>query len=168
MMGTRCGSLDPGVLLYLMEEHAAGRRGLEDLIYRQSGLLGVSGISSDMRDPARIGRPRGRAKRSPCSSIASCARSARWRPRWAASTACVHRRHRRARRETRREVDDGCAWLGCVLDDDANAAGKTRIDAATSRLPVWVLPTDEERVIARQTAALVGANVPAQPTLTPA
>ena len=70
--------------------------------------------------------------------------------------------------KTRRDVVDGCAWLGFVLDDDANMAGKTRIDSATSPLPVWILPTDEEQVIARQTASLVGADMPAQPTLAPA
>src|SRR6202021_3106015 len=49
MMGTRCGSIDPGVLLYMMQEHGMDAAAIEDLIYRQSGLLGVSGISSDMR-----------------------------------------------------------------------------------------------------------------------
>ena len=49
MMGTRCGSLDPGVLIYLMDEMKLDARGLEDLIYKKSGLLGVSGITSDMR-----------------------------------------------------------------------------------------------------------------------
>ena len=49
MMGTRTGTIDPGVLLYLMEEHGMDARAIEDLLYRRSGLLGVSGVSSDMR-----------------------------------------------------------------------------------------------------------------------
>jgi acetate kinase len=49
MMGTRCGAIDPGVIVYLMDRHGLDARGIEDLIYRKSGLLGVSGLSSDMR-----------------------------------------------------------------------------------------------------------------------
>ena len=57
MMGTRCGSLDPGVLVYLMDEHKMGPREIEDLIYKRSGLLGVSGVSSDMRTLRRSAEP---------------------------------------------------------------------------------------------------------------
>jgi acetate kinase len=56
---------------------------------------------------------------------------------------------------TRSEVIAGCAWLGAELDRAANDAGETRIDATASRVPIWMLPTDEERVIARHTAALI-------------
>jgi acetate kinase len=59
--------------------------------------------------------------------------------------------------KTRSEVIAGCAWLGARLDDESNAKGGMRIDAPGSQLPIWVLPTDEERVIARSTAALVAA-----------
>jgi acetate kinase len=52
-------------------------------------------------------------------------------------------------------VIDGCGWLGAAIDEQRNAAGQGRIDATTSRIPIWVLPTDEERVIARHTAALL-------------
>ena len=86
MMGTRCGSIDPGVLIYLMDERKMDARALEDLIYKKSGLLGVSGISSDMRTLRASDDPR-RARRSTCSSIGSSAKSARWRPRSAAWTA---------------------------------------------------------------------------------
>ena len=77
MMGTRCGTIDPGVLLYLMDEKGMDARAIEDLVYRRSGLLGVSGISSDMRT---LPTPptRKRRRRSRCSCIASCARSAPW------------------------------------------------------------------------------------------
>ena len=57
--------------------------------------------------------------------------------------------------KTRKEVIDGCGWLGAAIDEQLNAAGEGRIDAASSRIPVWVLPTDEERVIARHTAELL-------------
>ena len=168
MMGTRCGSIDPGVLIYLMDERRMDARGLEDLVYKKSGLLGVSGISSDMRELRQSDDPR--AKEATDLFVYRIVReigsltAALGGLDGLVFTGGIGQRDVK----TRRDVVDGCAWLGFVLDDDANAAGKTRIDAATSRLPVWVLPTDEERVIARQTAALVGANVPAQPTLTPA
>jgi acetate kinase len=85
MMGTRTGALDPGVLLYLMQERGMDAKAIEDLLYRRSGLLGVSGMSSDMRT-LRGRQRRRRPRRSPCSSTASCARQDRLPPRWAAST----------------------------------------------------------------------------------
>ena len=57
MMGTRCGAIDPGVMIYLMDQHGLDARGLEDLVYKRSGLLGVSGISSDMRALRASGEP---------------------------------------------------------------------------------------------------------------
>jgi len=168
MMGTRCGSIDPGVLIYLMDERGMDARRLEDLVYKKSGLLGVSGISSDMRALRQSDDPRAKEATDLfvyriVREIGSLA-AALGGLDGLVFTGGIGQRDVK----TRRDVVDGCAWLGAVLDDDANTAGKTRIDAASSRVPVWVLPTDEERVIARQTAALVGANVPAEPALTPA
>jgi acetate kinase len=60
--------------------------------------------------------------------------------------------------KTRREVVAGCGWLGAVIDDQANAIGEGRIDGPTSQIPIWVLNTDEERVIARHTAALLNSS----------
>ena len=168
MMGTRCGSLDPGVLIYLMDERGMDARRLEDLVYKKSGLLGVSGISSDMRELRQSDDPRAKEATDLfvyriVREIGSLA-AALGGLDGLVFTGGIGQRDVK----TRRDVVDGCAWLGFDLDDDANTAGKTRIDSASSRLPVWVLPTDEERVIARQTAALVGANMPAEPALTPA
>ena len=75
-MGTRCGSLDPGVVLYLMDELKMDARAIEKLIYQQSGLLGVSGISSDMR-PAREATSPVRRPRSTSTSTGSAASWAR-------------------------------------------------------------------------------------------
>lgn len=168
MMGTRCGSIDPGVLIYLMDERGMNARSLEDLVYKKSGLLGVSGISSDMRELRQSNDPR--AKEATDLFVYRIVReigsltAALGGLDGLVFTGGIGQRDVK----TRRDVVNGCAWLGAVLDDDANTAGKGRIDAASSRLPVWILATDEERVIARQTAALIGADVPAQPTLTPA
>src|SRR5215831_4404839 len=150
-MGTRCGNLDPGVMLYLMDELAMGARAIEKLIYQQSGLLGVSGISSDMRtleasaDPAakaaidlfiyRIGRELG--------SLAAALRGL---------DAIVFTGGIGEHSATLRErVCRDAAWLGVDLDQRANEANGPRISTAASRVTAWVIPTDEELMIARHT-----------------
>jgi hypothetical protein len=86
-MGTRCGALDPGVVLYLLDEHKMDARAIERLLYHESGLLGVSEIGGDMRTarswPATTGAPQ---RPSTFSSIASAENSAHWPPRWAGWT----------------------------------------------------------------------------------
>ena len=157
MMGTRCGAIDPGVLIYLMDTEGMDARGLEDLIYRKSGLLGVSGgVSSDMRtlrasDVAgakeaielfvhRIVRETG-SLAAAMGGIDGIVFTAGIGENDAA---------------TRLEVMRGCAWLGVLPDDARNAIGKDRISADASRIDVWVIPTDEERMIARHTRSVLG------------
>jgi acetate kinase len=156
VMGTRCGTIDPGVLLYLLDSHRMDTRAVEKLIYRQSGLLGVSGISSDMRelrassDPAaaeaialfvyRIVREVG--------SLAAALRGVDaliFTGGIGENDAAI-----------RAEVAEGCRWLDLELDKARNANGEGRISVDTSRISAWVVPTDEERMIARQTAAVLG------------
>src|SRR5262245_33494002 len=150
-MGTRCGSLDPGVMLYLMDELRMDARAIETLIYQQSGLLGVSGISSDMRtlqaspDPAakaaidlfiyRIGRELG--------SLAAALQGLDA----IVFTAGIGE-HSAALRE---RVCRDAAWLGIELDERANAANGPRLTTAASRVTAWMIPTDEELMIARHT-----------------
>ena len=158
MMGTRCGSIDPGVLIYLMDEKKLDARGLEDLIYKKSGLLGVSGISSDMRTLRQSNDPKAREAIELfvyriVREIGSLA-AALGGLDGLVFTGGIGQRDSR----TRREVDAGCGWLGAAIDDQANTVGEGRIDAASSKIPIWVLPTDEERVIARHTAALIGGS----------
>ncbi len=156
MMGTRCGSLDPGVLVYLMDEHKMGPREIEDLIYKRSGLLGVSGVSSDMRTLRRSAEP------AAAEAIALFGyRVIREIGSMAAAlggldglvfTAGIGE-HDAAIRD---EIVSGCAWLGLRLDSARNAAGKSgRISSDQSPNEVWVIPTDEERMIAEHTAALL-------------
>lgn len=156
VMGTRTGSIDPGVLLYLMDRHGMDARAIEDLIYRKSGLLGVSGISPDMRTL--------RASKDPAASEAIALfvyRIVREIGSLAAAlggldgivfTAGIGE-HDAA---TRAEVAAGCQWLGLALDPARNHTGEGRISADASRLEAWVIPTDEERMIARHTTALLG------------
>lgn len=156
LMGTRCGAIDPGVLLYLMDTHGMDARAIEDLLYRQSGLLGVSGISSDMRA----------LRASPAPEAAEAIalyvyRIVREIGSLAAAlggldglvfTGGIGENDA----ATRAEVAAGCGWLGLTLDEARNGQGAGRISAADSRIAAWVVPTDEERMIARHTATLLG------------
>jgi acetate kinase len=149
MMGTRSGALDPGVLLYLMQERGFDARGIEDLLYRKSGLLGVSGISSDMRTL--------RQSTSPAAAEAIALfiyRIIRETGSLAAAlggldgmvfTAGIGENDP----ATRAEVLAGCDWLGLTLDAERNAAGRGVISRDGTPVTVLVVPTDEERMIAR-------------------
>ncbi|HKY82850.1 MAG TPA: acetate kinase, partial [Sphingobium sp.] len=156
VMGTRCGSVDPGVLIYLMDERGMDARALESLVYKKSGLLGVSGISSDMRTLRASDDPR--AKEAIDLFIYRIVReigslsAALGGLDGLVFTGGIGQRDAK----TRREVSAGCAWLGAALDEARNDGGEGRIDAEPSRIPIWVIPTDEERVMARQAAAVLG------------
>jgi len=159
VMGTRCGSLDPGVLIYLLRERNYDAATLENLLYHESGLLGLSGgLSSDMRDLA--------------NSESALAREA--------IAVFVHRlvRELGALAATAGGFDAlvftggigehapairtaTCAalqWLGVELDAGANAANALRLHSANSRVGVWMIPTDEELVIARHCVQLLVAS----------
>jgi acetate kinase len=155
MMGTRCGALDPGVLLYLMQEQRMDAAAIEDLIYRKSGLLGVSGISSDMRTL--------RASSDPRAGEAIALFVYRIVREIGSLTAALGGLDGivfsggigENDAATRIEVVDGCGWVGAMLDAERNARGEGRISADASRIPVLVIRTDEERLIARQTIELL-------------
>jgi len=154
-MGTRCGNLDPGVVLYLVDELKMDARAIEKLFYQQSGLLGVSGISSDMRTLLASDEPRakfavdlfvyriGRELGSLAGALGGL-------------DAVVFTggigEHAVAIRE---RVCHAAAWLGVELDPTANAAGGSRISTAASRVSAWVIPTNEELMIARHTRRLL-------------
>jgi acetate kinase len=159
MMGTRCGALDAGVILYLMREHQMDAAAIEDLIYRKSGLLGVSGISSDMRtlrassDPAAreaIGLFVYRIIREAGSLVAALGGIDGF-----VFSGGIGENDA----ATRAAVIEGCRWMGAALDLEYNARGEGRISADTSEIPVWVIPTDEERLIARHTMQVLGAEL---------
>ena len=156
MMGTRTGSLDPGVLLYLMQERgmdASGDRG--SCSTAGPGCWAFPDSRRTCAPCASRRRPR-RPKRSPCSSTASCARPARWRPRWAASmpscspAASARTTPRRAPKWPPAAAGSAWNWM-----TPCNRQARGRISAAGSRISAWVLPTDEERMIARYTSQAV-------------
>ncbi len=154
-MGTRSGSLDPGVLLYLIEQHGMGVKDLTNLLYKQSGLLGLSGISNDMRE--LLASADANAK---LAVDYFCYRIARELGSLAAALGGLDAlvftggigEHAAAVRE---QVCARCAWLGIALDAAANASDAQRINQPGSPTAVWVLPTNEELVIARHTRRLV-------------
>ena len=156
MMGTRCGALDPGVLIHLMDAHGMDARAIEDLIYRKSGLLGVSGISSDMRTLRASSAPDAaeaialfvyRIVREIGSLVAALGGVDALVFTGGIGENDV---------ATRAEVARGCRWLGLVLDETRNTRGAGRINTDQSAIAAWVVPTDEERMIARHTADLLG------------
>jgi acetate kinase len=155
MMGTRCGSLDPGVLIYLMDERGMDARALEDLVYKRSGLLGVSGISSDMRTL--------RASAEPAARLAIelfVYRIVREIGSMAAAAAGVDAivftgGIGQNDAQTRADIAKGCEWLGLTIDPAANLAGATRLDASQSNVAALLIPTDEEQMIARHTAIVL-------------
>jgi acetate kinase len=155
MMGTRCGSLDPGVLIYLMNERGMDARSIESLVYKKSGLLGVSGLSSDMRTLRTSDEPHAREAIDLfiyriVREIGSLSAALGGLDGLVFTGGIGQHDHK-----TRSEVVAGCAWLGAELDEEANSQSEQRIDTTSSAIPIWMIPTDEERVIARNTAALL-------------
>jgi len=159
-MGTRCGQLDPGVVLYLMQEEGMGADEVADLLYHRSGLLGLSGLSNDMRTLEAAG-----TKEAEEAIDYFVFRIRRELGALAAALGGLDAlvftggigEHSRLVRE---RVCTGCAWIGIELDRGRNAEDRFVISAEESRVRVLVLPTDEERVIARACARhLAGATL---------
>ncbi len=154
VMGTRSGAIDPGVLLYLLREEGLDEPALTDLLYNRSGLLGVSGSSADMRSLLASDRP------AAAEAVdLFCYRILRELGSMAAALGGLDALVFTAgigagSAEVRRRICEGAAWLGVALDPAANEAHGPRIGAADSAVEVWVLPTNEELVIARHTLAL--------------
>jgi len=155
-MGTRPGAIDPGVILYLFQTLGLSAKDVESLLYKKSGLLGISGVSNDMRDLL--------ASAEPAAKLAVdyfVYRVAKEVGAFAAVlggveaivfTAGIGERSA----EIRKRICAASAWLGIDLDDGANAKNGPRISAARSRVSVWVVPTNEELMIARHTASVLG------------
>jgi acetate kinase len=157
-MGTRPGQLDPGVVLYMLTEKGMSASEVQDLLYRQSGLKGLSGVSNDVRELLE----------SPAPAAAFALDHFVYRIGLHAGmlaaalggldafvfTAGIGERSA----EMRSRIAAKIAWLGAELNPSANAAGKLKISSDTSRVAVCVVPTNEELMIARHTLALLGAR----------
>ena len=155
-MGTRPGALDPGVVLYLFQSLGLSAKEVETMLYKKSGLLGISGISSDMRDLTRSSEPEARL-----AVDYFVYRAAKEIGALAAVlggidglifTAGIGENSP----EIRRRICLASSWLGVELDEVANARKGPRISTPRSKVSSWVIPTNEERMIAMHTGALLG------------
>ena len=155
MMGTRTGNLDPGVLLYLMDNKGMDAKALTDLLYKKSGLLGVSGISQDMRTLLASDAPEAAE-----AVELFCYRIVRELGSLVAAAGGIDAlvftggigEHAA---EVRKRVCAHLGWLGVTLDEAANRADATRIAQAGSAVEVLVIPTNEEWMIAGHTRELL-------------
>jgi acetate kinase len=157
-MGTRCGQIDPGVLLYLMQEHGMDADAIATLLYKESGLKGMSGLTNDMRVLLASNDPH--AKEALDYFVFRIQREI------GGMTAVLGGLDALVftggigenAAPIRQRVCSGFEWLGMALDDAANAANAHEVSAAGSSIRVLVVPTDEEAMIARYTADLLGSH----------
>jgi acetate kinase len=155
-MGTRPGAVDPGVILYLFQTLGLSAKEVETMLYKNSGLLGISGISNDMRDlldktdaDARLAVDYfvyRATKEIGALAAASGGIDA------LVFTAGIGERSA----EIRRRICESATWLGIALDEQANARHESRITHPQSAVSAWVIPTNEELMIARHTWDLLG------------
>jgi len=157
-MGTRPGALDPGVVLYLFQSLNLTPKDVERILYKESGLRGISGISNDMRD--LLGRDEPEAKLAVDYFVY---RAAKEIGALAAVLGGVDALVFTAgigenSVEIRQKICEACAWLGVAIDSEANGKRGPKISTDQSKVSVWVIPTNEELMIARHTAKLLGLN----------
>jgi acetate kinase len=163
MMATRPGELDPGLVLWLIRERGMSAADVEAMLYHDSGLKGVSGISSDMRELLASDDPR--AKEAIDLFVERIVRELGSLAAAAGGidalvfTAGIGENAA----PIRAAVGERAAWLGIAIDGQANARGGPLISSPASQVSVWVIPTDEEQMIARHTVAIVRAANAAMP-----
>ena len=154
-MGTRPGQIDPGVLLYLISEKRMDADAVTDLLYRESGLKGLSGISNDMRELQANPDPRAKLavdyfvyRAALCAGMLAAALGGLDAFVFTAGIG-------ENSSVIRARIVEKLAWLDASLDSEANAANALRISRPESRLAILVVPTDEELMIAQHTMALL-------------
>jgi acetate kinase len=155
-MGTRPGALDPGIVLYLFQTFGLSAKEVENILYKKSGLLGISGISNDMRNLLCSEKPEAllavdyfvyrAAKEIGALSAVLGGIDA------LVFTAGIGENSP----EIRMRICEASSWLGIELDTEANNGKASRISKACSKVSVWVIPTNEELMIARHTGAMLG------------
>ena len=155
-MGTRPGGLDPGVVLYLFQNLGLSAKEVETILYKRSGLLGISATSNDMRD--LLGNSDPAAKLAVDYFVYRAAKEIGALAAVLGGidaivfTAGIGENSA----EIRNRICDASAWLGLELDTDANSRKETRISRIGSRVSAWIIPTNEELVIARHTGVMLG------------
>ncbi|WP_457580461.1 acetate/propionate family kinase [Ensifer canadensis] len=154
-MGTRPGQLDPGVVLHLILQRGMSAQAVSDLLYHEAGLKGLSGVSNDMRDLLASDDPHAMLAIDHfiyrCGLNAGMLAAALGGIDAFVFTAGVGENSA----PIRARITEGLAWLGAELDPAANDAGATLISTPASKVALYVVPTDEELMIARHTLALL-------------
>ncbi len=162
-MGTRCGDLDPGIVLYLLAEKAMTVERIQRLLYEESGLLGLSGISRNMQDLLT-------QREEPAALEAIEVFCYEARRHLAALTATLGGLDRLVftggiganAPAIRKKICEALGYLGIALDDKRNTNGARAISAGTSRVAIQAFPTDEEWMIARHVQQVLAAQPAAQ------
>lgn len=159
-MGTRCGQIDPGILLYLIDQKGMSSGEVSDLLFKNSGLKGMSGLSHDLRVLESSDDPKAkdaiehfayRVRRETGSLAAALGGIDAL-----VFTAGIGENATRVRAR----ILDGLQWLGVELDAAANVQSRPLISTPDSKVKVFVIPTDEEAMIARHTIHLLGLGQP--------
>ncbi len=165
-MARRCGSLDPGVVLYLLEQKGMSADAVSDLLYHSSGLLGVSGISDDMKMLLASDKPNAREAVDLfvyriCRELGSLVAALGGLDVFVFTAGIGEHAP-----EIRRWVCERSAWLGLDIDEAANQGGGPRLTKPDSLASAWMIPTDEDLMIARHTRRVMGTPTGAQGTMT--
>ena len=156
LMGTRPGNLDPGIILYLLQQEGMSARDVESMLYKRSGLLGLSGIGNDMRVLQESDSPRARLaidhfvyrisrELGGLAAVLGGIDAFVFTAGIGENSAYI-----------RRLVCEKAKWLGIDLDPAANEQGGPRISSVDSKVSAWVVPTNEELMIARHTCQVLG------------
>jgi acetate kinase len=156
-MGTRCGALDPGVALHLIQQKGMSAEALVDLLYRRSGMLGLSGVSSDFRELLASEDPRARFALAVFYYRAACEIGSLAAALGGLDGIVFTAGVGENAASVRAAICGACAWLGLEFDEAANREHRTRISTPGSRVAVYVIKTDENLMIARHARALVGS-----------
>jgi acetate kinase len=165
-MGTRPGGIDPGVVLFLVQALGLSAKEVETILYKKSGLLAISEISNDMRD--LLGRSEPAARLAVDYFVYRTAKEIGGLAAVLGGidalvfTAGIGENSP----EIRQRICASCAWLGVELDEQANTRRSSQISTPQSKVSVWVIPTNEELMIARHTATLLGLREEAKATAT--
>ena len=154
-MATRCGALDPGVIIHLLKQRGLRVEDIEDMLYHRSGLLGISGISADSRDLISSKDPKARealdlftfriAREMAAITVALGGLDG------IVFTAGIGEHQP----EIRAAICKHLGWLGVAINAAANARNVTRIEATDSKVVVMIVPTDEEQVIAQEALSII-------------
>jgi acetate kinase len=155
-MGTRPGAIDPGVILYLVDGLGLAAKDVERILYKESGLLGISGVSNDMRELLQSREPDARLAVDYFVYRAAKEIGALAAVLGGVDGIVFTGGIGENSSEIRRRICESCQWLGLELDNEANDRTGPRISGDASKVSVWVIPTNEELMIARHTGMLLG------------